>query len=71
MKLKDYIELLQKLQAEHGEDIEVCKYFGDERVAARQPRLGYTLILKGRERKQRFWTTYDGEAYQGKKVICL
>ena len=73
MTLADYIIELQKLEAEHGSDIEVCvAAFNGERLAASSPKVAYKLILKGRERLERFWYEYaDDNNYQGKKVIKL
>ena len=42
------------------------------RDAASSPKVAYKLILKGRERLERFWYEYaDDNNYQGKKVIKL
>lgn len=68
MKISEYIQRLEAVQAEIG-DVEVMKQdFAGARITARCPTIGYTKILKGRERKDRFWTGFDDIKCKGKPV---
>jgi len=69
MRISDYIEQLQALGDEHG-DLEVELINLDlTRVTARAPVVSFRKILKGRESKPRFWSSYDGEDARGEPVI--
>ena len=54
MKISEFIEQLQKLQAEQG-DLEVqTTVVNGERIDHRGPQIAYAKVLKGRERKPEF-----------------
>lgn len=71
MTLREYIESLEALAAEHGDEMEVQTYILGDRVVAPGPRVAYELILRGRQRKPGFWRDgcSDHQGRQGKKVI--
>lgn len=66
MKLSDYIELLEAILEEHG-DLEVQTDSFSSRREALEPKIAYTLILRGRELVPRFWQKYADE--EDRKVI--
>lgn len=74
MKLSTYIDLLQKLLAEHG-DLDVMGYnhgsgvLGANREAS-VPEIKHLAILKGREKTPRFYNKYrDTPDQQGQAVV--
>ncbi len=69
MKISAYITELEKIKSEAG-DIEVQTNGFNGRQEANSPKLSYTLILKGREYKPRFWN-YDDEDRKGNAVCKI
>ena len=69
MKISEYIQHLEAVRDQIG-DVEVQRYGHYGREEAHQPQVGHTLILRPRESRPRFWSTYDGEDRKGDPV-CL
>jgi hypothetical protein len=69
MKLSYYIYVLENLLEANGDlDVEILNW-DDERIPAREPHIAYRQILKGRQKKDRFWCTDD--KLKGDKVIRI
>lgn len=69
MKLSTYILLLQSIQNEHGDlDVDSLSVSFD-RKEAKIPEIAYRKILKGRESKPSFWSSYSKEDCKGEKVV--
>jgi hypothetical protein len=65
MKISEYIQLLQAMQAEHG-DLQVDCYGNRGRTEAGPPEIAYRKVLSKRESRPDFWNDwYTGD--QGKK----
>ena len=61
MKISQYIRHLKNIQREHG-DLPVQKYHGScDRIDAPAPVLDYEAVLKGRETKSRFSSSFTWE----------
>ena len=61
MKISQYIRHLKNIQKEHG-DLTVQKYTGScDRIDAPAPVLDHAAILKGRETKHRFASSFTWE----------
>ena len=72
MKLGEYINLLQGIEAEHGGELEVDTYGPSfSRMRAKAPKVGYRKILGKRESKSAFWSEGDDPESQGEKVIMI
>lgn len=71
MKISEYIQHLQRLQATHGDlDVETDSTHEGRRTAA-PPRIDYRRILQGRERRPEFTSSYygpDANSRRGEKV---
>jgi hypothetical protein len=68
MKISEYIAALETIKAEHG-DLEVQTHSGYGRSEARDPKLAYEMVLKGRESSPRFCGEYErDESRRGEKV---
>ena len=71
MKVSKYIKILQELQNEYG-DLEVETYsVAGDRQPAREPQSAFHLILRGRQSKPRFWSSWDHQNLQGERVIYV
>ncbi|MCK0507971.1 hypothetical protein [Aromatoleum anaerobium] len=74
MKISEMIECLERIKSEHG-DLEVETYkFDGSRVAMNAPKIDYRAILKGRERRPQFASSYYGDDRKerfGEKVCRL
>ena len=69
-KVKEVINQLTELLNEHG-DIEIKTMVAGDVFDHVSPRVGYMLILKGRERKRRFWGKWGKEDSKGEKIIRI
>ena len=68
MLLRDYIEALEVIEAEHG-NLPVKSWLGWDIRDASVPKVRFTKILTGRQFKQRLWHVTDGETAKGAKVV--
>ena len=69
MNIIEYIYQLEKVRDNHGPDLEVQTFhFDGSRQEARTPVLAYTMKLKGRENRPRFWDPYEEEDRKGDPV---
>ncbi len=67
MKISEYIKHLESVRDQVG-DVEVQQYDYDGRSEARQPQVGYVLLLRPRERRPRFWSSYEGDDRKGDPI---
>jgi hypothetical protein len=70
MTVRQYINHLEQLARENGDDITVQSDTSwDGRGMAKKPHLAHERILKGRERKPAFFMCIDSEDRRGQKCI--
>lgn len=68
MKISEYITALESILSQHG-DLDVQKVnLALHRVNAGAPSVGFELVLRGKESRPRFWSSYNGEDRKGRKV---
>ena len=67
MKISEYIQHLESVLDQIG-DVEVQRYWYDGRSEAPPPQVGYVLLLRPRESRPRFWSSYEGDARKGDAV---
>lgn len=70
MLVSEFIEQLTIFLDEHG-DIPVDTYGYDGRIEHRGPRLSYRRLLKGRERRDEFFSSYDDIERKGDPVCRI
>lgn len=67
MKISEYIKHLESVQSQIG-DVEVQRDGYNGRSEARPPQVGYVLLLRPRESRRRFWSSYEGDDRRGDPV---
>lgn len=67
MKISKYIQHLESVRDQIG-DVEVQRDWYDGRSEAPTPQVGYVLLLRPRESRPRFWSSYEGEDRKGDPV---
>lgn len=67
MKISEYIYHLESVRSQIG-DVEVQRDGYKGRSDARQPQVGYVLLLRSRESRPRFWNGYEGDDRKGDPV---
>jgi hypothetical protein len=67
MKISEYIQHLESVRDQIG-DVEVKRYNYSGLSEARQPQVGYMALLRPRESRPRFWSSYEGEDSKGDPV---
>lgn len=67
MKISEYIKHLESVRDQIG-DVEVQHYGHGGREEASPPQVGFALLLRPRESRQRFWSSYEGDDRKGEPV---
>lgn len=69
MRISDFVQKLQAMQAEHGDlEVETDNVFG--RVSHGGPEVAYRKVLAKRERKACFWSGGSWEKGQQGDKVC-
>ena len=71
MTLKEYIAVLQEIEAQHGSDLVVKGWFGGKIHTASAPRVAFMEILTSRKRRAGFWHDCQDPALKGEKIVSL
>lgn len=71
MNIRELIEKLEALEAEHGNLPCETWNVATDRVPQRSPEVAYRKILVGRQTKPGFWSNFNAISQRGEKVVRL